>query len=56
MENDENMICWVDKSGQNSWAIVSGEDAMQEFCDELLKQGIQKPILVFRGEDEIDNE
>jgi hypothetical protein len=50
------MICWATSIGNKLWEIVSGEDAMQEFADNLIEDGIdEEDIFVFEMEDELDN-
>lgn len=39
-------ICWEDIYGERFWEVVSGEDAMHQRVDELLKSGIAEEEIV----------
>ena len=49
------MICWADQDLlENTWEIVSGEDAMQIRVSDLYDSGIDvEEIMVFNMENEI---
>ena len=52
----EYMICWSDSDVlENTWEIVSGEDAMQIRVSDLCRHGIEEEdIFVFNMEDEFE--